>query len=85
MIGDTVNCASRLESLEKDRQGTIGRVLTTSTTRELPREDLPVNRRAWGSVHLKGHNEPLVVWEMRGRDLSQIRGNALARWLAIRR
>ena len=46
MIGDTVNCASRLESLEKDRQGTICRVLTTSSTRDLLSEDLPVNWRA---------------------------------------
>jgi len=51
----------------------IGRVLTTSTTRELPPEDLPVNWRAWGSVQVKGQNEPLVVWEMGGRDSSWIR------------
>lgn len=70
MVGDRVNGASRRESLEKDRQGTIRRVLTTSSTCEWLPEDLPVNRRAWGSVQVKGRNEPLVVWEMRGRDSS---------------
>ena len=67
VIGDTVNCASRLESLEKDRHDTVCRVLVTSSTRELLPDDLPVNWRAWGAVRVKGRNEALEVWEIRGR------------------
>ncbi len=70
VIGDTVNCASRLESLDKDRHDTTCRVLVTSSTRELLPDDLPVNWRAWGAVQVKGRNEPLEVWEMRGRGSS---------------
>ncbi len=70
VIGDTVNCASRLESLDKDRHDTSCRVLVTSSTRELLPDDLPVNWRAWGAVQVKGRNEPLEVWEMRGRGSS---------------
>ena len=67
VIGDTVNCASRLESLEKDRHDTVCRVLVTSSTRELLPDDLPVNWRAWGAMRVKGRNESLEVWEIRGR------------------
>jgi adenylate cyclase len=68
VIGDTVNCASRLESYEKTRQTNICRVLVSSATRDLLS---PARRDAllwdyWGSLQVKGRQEPLDVWELRG-------------------
>lgn len=68
VIGDTVNCASRLESHDKNRQSNICRVLVSSATRDL----LTVEQRQvldwdhWGSLQLKGRLQPLDVWELRG-------------------
>ncbi len=67
VIGDTVNCASRLESLDKDRHDNICRVLVSSSTRALLPDDLPVAWNSWGSMVVKGRSEPLEIWELRGR------------------
>lgn len=69
VIGDTVNCASRLESIDKHRQDNLCRVLASSTTRELLQEDgdaaAPLTWQAWGALHVKGRKEPLEIWELR--------------------
>ena len=67
VIGDTVNCASRLESLEKQRHEGVLRVLLSSNTLAL----LPPNFRnalhleSWGAVQVKGRDEPLEVHELK--------------------
>jgi adenylate cyclase len=75
VIGDTVNCASRLESLDKQHHDGVVRVLVSSSTRELLGEatDPEAQRwcerlqwQAWGTLQVKGRQEPLEIWELRG-------------------
>lgn len=67
VIGDAVNCASRLESLEKERHDNVCRVLLSSATRALLPEGLPVRWHLWGGMQVKGRQEPLEIWEVLGR------------------
>jgi adenylate cyclase len=65
VIGDAVNCASRLESLAKERHDNVCRILVSSVTYDLlHRSDL--EWRNWGHMQVKGRDEPLEVWELRG-------------------
>ena len=66
VIGDTVNCASRLEGLEKDRHEGMVRILVSGETQCLL-EALPahVTSEPWGTVLIKGRLEPLEVIELR--------------------
>jgi adenylate cyclase len=65
LIGDTVNCASRLESLAKERHDNPCRILVSSTTHDLlHRQEL--QWLSWGPMHVKGREEPLEIWELRG-------------------
>lgn len=75
VIGDTVNCASRLESLEKERHDNLCRVLISEETRNLLDQEVTATdeewiRRLiwmdWGSMKVKGREEPLRIWELRG-------------------
>lgn len=66
VIGDAVNCASRLESVEKERQRNRCRVLVSAETRSLLPDDLALRWEGWGLVPLKGRQEPLEVWELLG-------------------
>ena len=67
VIGDTVNCASRLESLDKQRHQGVMRVLLSSNTLDILdptiREQLELE--SWGSVQVKGRDEPLEVSELK--------------------
>lgn len=70
VIGDTVNCASRLESIDKHRQDNLCRVLASSTTKALVEEagEAAATRltwQAWGALQVKGRKEPLEIWELR--------------------
>lgn len=78
VIGDTVNCASRLESLDKERQTNRCRVLVSSTTRDLLPADLPLHWLSWGSLTVKGRQDPLLIWELLGRRDESIPINASA-------
>jgi adenylate cyclase len=70
VIGDAVNCASRLESVEKERQRNRCRVLVSAETRNLLPDDLALRWEGWGLVPLKGRQEPLEVWELLGAVVS---------------
>jgi len=75
VIGDTVNCASRLESIEKERHDNLCRILISEETRDLLTQEVTATdeewiRRLtwvdWGSMKVKGREEPLRIWELRG-------------------
>ncbi len=68
IIGDTVNCASRLESSEKARHSGLCRVLVSSVTRDLVVQNgsNTMDWEPWGSLQVKGRMEPLDVWELKG-------------------
>ena len=70
VIGDTVNCASRLEGLEKHRHREMVRVLISGETMALL-EALPpdATSEAWGSIQVKGRQEPLDVIEVKSTAL----------------
>ena len=67
VIGDTVNCASRLESLEKHRHSGVLRVLLSSNTLALLPENFRNSLRInhWGPFVVKGRDEPLDVHELK--------------------
>jgi len=66
VIGDTVNCASRLESLEKTRHSGVVRILVSSATRALlaPGSDGQRSWLEWGPLQVKGRSQPLRVSEL---------------------
>lgn len=66
VIGDTVNCASRLESLDKQRHAGVARVLVSATTRALLGAELDgrLPWLDWGPLQVKGRAEPLLVSEL---------------------
>lgn len=66
VIGDTVNCASRLESLQKERHQNTVRVLISGDTQKLL-TSLPEHSQTetWGAIHVKGRVEPLEVIELK--------------------
>lgn len=67
LIGDTVNCASRLESLAKDRHDTLCRILVSSSTHSLLPARSELEWLDWGPMQVKGREEPLEIWELRGQ------------------
>ena len=72
VIGDTVNCASRLEGLQKNRHRDMVRVLISGETMDLL-EALPpdATSEAWGTIQVKGRQEPLEVIELRNTPPKQ--------------
>jgi adenylate cyclase len=67
VIGDAVNCASRLEGLHKDRHTNTCRVLVSSTTRDLLGDRIPALLWvSWGPMKVKGRDEAIEVWELWG-------------------
>lgn len=67
LIGDTVNCASRLESLAKDRHDSLCRILVSSSTHALLPNRAELEWLDWGAMQVKGREEPLEIWELRGQ------------------
>lgn len=67
VIGDAVNCASRLESLEKHRHTGILRVLLSGSTLQLLRPDFiqSLQLKKWGMIQVKGRAKALDISELR--------------------
>lgn len=67
VIGDSVNCASRLESLNKQRHSGLLRVLMSSNTLELldPSFRSQLSLEQWGPIQVKGREQPLEVSELK--------------------
>ena len=67
IIGDTVNCAARLESLSKDRHQSVLRVLLCGQTLELLDDDVRKGLLVedWGMVQVKGRDQSLQVFELK--------------------
>ena len=68
LIGDTVNCASRLESLARERHDNLCRVLVSAETHQLLARRPELAWQSWGPMQVKGREEPLDIWELRGRQ-----------------
>lgn len=66
IIGDTVNTASRLESLDKEIHENVCRILVSSVTRAWLPETWPVAWKPWGMVTIRGRSEPLETWQLIG-------------------
>jgi adenylate cyclase len=70
VIGDSVNCASRLESCDKNRQTSLVRVLVSSETRnQLGDADPEFEWVSWGSIPVKGRKKELIVFELKDKEL----------------
>ena len=67
VIGDSVNTASRLESLEKHRQDSDCRILIARQTLEHLNHKYDVE--AWGKLPLKGKEETVEVFRVLNRKL----------------
>lgn len=68
ILGDAVNCASRLESIDKHRHEGTCRILISGETRKLLQASLSrMHWEEWGCMHLKGRVEPLQIWQLQGR------------------
>ena len=66
VIGDTVNCASRLEGLEKHRHDGMVRILVSGETRcLLGTMPADMTSQSWGTIRIKGRLEPMEVIELR--------------------
>jgi len=74
IMGDTVNCASRIEGLEKERHEGTCRILLSGHTVSLLYPEGPVcegpgpdglHWQRWGEFQVKGRHEPLEIWELR--------------------
>ena len=78
VIGDTVNCASRLESVDKARRNNDCRVLVSSTTRDMLDPEQTRQWECWGSINVKGREQPLQIWELLGGTICQAANNAQA-------
>ena len=76
VLGDTVNLASRVESLNKDMHS---RILVTSSTYEIVRDT--VGARGPLIAHVKGKEESVVVYEIFGW---QEKSNTIAQLLEDR-
>lgn len=77
VIGDTVNTASRLESMDKDWPGLAGgehcRILVSESTMSYLGERYQAANI--GSVHLKGKEQNIGVFRITGESAGSIEGN----------
>jgi adenylate cyclase len=62
VIGDSVNTASRLESVDKDRQPSFCRVLIAQETLDYLGDRYQIE--SWGTLTLKGKSEPVAVYQV---------------------
>ena len=64
LIGDSVNVAARLESLDKEKMSNDCRILISAETLNLI-DTSSLNLYAWGLCKVKGRDKPVHVSELR--------------------
>jgi adenylate cyclase len=65
VVGDTVNCAARLEGLHHDQgHSPTCRVLLSGTSLALVREGIQGPWKRWGTLPLSGRSTAVEVWEL---------------------
>ena len=65
VVGDTVNCAARIEGLQRnDGPSPTCRVLLSGTTLALVRETIRAPWKLWGTLPLSGRSTAVEVWEL---------------------
>jgi len=65
VVGDTVNCAARLEGLPQEQGASpTCRVLLSGTTLALVREGIQGPWKRWGTLPLSGRSTAVEVWEL---------------------
>jgi adenylate cyclase len=60
VIGDTVNCASRIETLNKE----FGSQLLVSDSVRLALGERIGDAMALGDVEIRGYDEPMPIWRL---------------------
>ena len=65
VVGDTVNCAARIEALRRNEGPSPAcRVLLSGTTLALVRETIRGPWKLWGTLPLSGRSPAVEVWEL---------------------
>lgn len=85
VIGDTVNCASRLESLEKERHQGYVRVLLSAETLRLVETSMVLDVDSWGETTVKGRREPLKVFELKDTEQAESSATSMSSQTAVPR
>jgi len=71
VVGDTVNCAARIEELQRnDAPSPSCRVLLSGTTLALVRETIQGPWNFWGTLPLNGRSGAVEVWELLEEDVA---------------
>ena len=71
VVGDTVNCAARIEGLQRnDAPSPSCRVLLSGTTLALVRETIQGPWNFWGTLPLSGRSGAVEVWELLEEDVA---------------
>lgn len=83
LIGDTVNCASRLESLKKEQHQGYVRVLLSAETLHLAETSTVLEVDCWGETTVKGRQEPMQVFELKSTEQEETAATAKSPQTAI--
>jgi adenylate cyclase len=72
VVGDTVNCAARIEGLQREQEPSPPcRVLLSGTTLALVRATIQGPWKLWGTLPLSGRSTAVEVWELQEQNTPQ--------------